>query len=180
MRATTGEISAIGPCARETCVRRRKGFSLIELLVVMAIIMLLAAIAVPNLLKSKLAANESSAVSTLRTINTAQVTYSVTYPAQGYADDLAKLGPPPSGTAPSSTASGLLDWIVGCGSQPCVKSGYSFAVTNVVGTPVVSFRATGVPAAPGQTGIRGFCSDQLGPIQADPAGGTNCIVPADR
>src|SRR5438094_8975810 len=72
---------------------KQKRFSLIELLIVVAIILIIAAIAIPNLLRARIAANEASAVSSLRTINTAEVTYSTTYPTVGYAATLAALGP---------------------------------------------------------------------------------------
>lgn len=155
-------------------MRKQRGFSLIELLIVVAIILILAAIAIPSLLRSKISANEASAVASLRSINTAQVTYAVTYPAQGFSDDLAKLGTPTGSTPVSSASAGLLDWVLGCASQPCPKSGYAFAITNVQGTPVVAYSLTAVPLAPGQTGYRGFCSDQLSHMSYDVSGGTNC------
>ena len=154
---------------------RERGFSLIELLIVVAIILVLAAIAVPNMIRAKIQANEASATSSVRAVNTAQVTYAVTYPTDGYADDLAKLGAPTSG-AVSSMNAGLLDWVLGCATQPCTKSGYQFKITNTVGAPVSAYTVIGTPASPGNSGIRGFCSYQMNPIMYDPAGGTNCTV----
>jgi type IV pilus assembly protein PilA len=155
---------------------RERGFSLIELLIVVAIILVIAAIAIPSLLRAKIQANEASAVSSVRAINTAQVTYAVTYPSEGYADNLAKLGAPTSGNV-SSVNSGLLDWVLGCSTQPCVKSGYQFAITGVNGTPVSAYTVTGTPSSPGNSGIRGFCSFQMNPVMYDPTGGTSCTVP---
>jgi len=157
-------------------MRRHKGFSLIELLIVVAIILIIAAIAIPNLLRSRISANEASAISSMRAINTAQTTYAISYPTIGYSDNLTKLALPPPGTPVSAAAAGLIDWVLGCAAQPCRKSGYDFQITGAVGTPVHTYQILAVPASPGQTGVRGFCSDQLTQVRADPAGGTSCTV----
>jgi prepilin-type N-terminal cleavage/methylation domain-containing protein len=156
---------------------RQRGFSLIELLIVVAIILVIAAIALPNLINSRIAANEASAVSSIRAVNTAQVAYAATYPTVGYANDLSKLGAPTDGSPASPTHAGFLDWVLGCAAQPCPKSGYSFTIppASVTGSPVVeAYSVTGVPMNPGVTGHRGFCSDRMNPVRVDPNGGTTC------
>ena len=131
------------------------GFSLIELLIVVAIILIIAAIAIPNLLKSKIAANQASAVASLRTINTCEVTYSSTY-NQGFTSTLLQLGPPASGNATSSAA-GLVDSVLAAGT----KSGYSFtysAAAAVAGsTPDYSINAN--PISVGTTGQNYYYTD---------------------
>lgn len=158
-------------------MRVQKGFSLIELLIVIAIILTIAAMSIPNLIRSKMSANEASAVSSLRTINTAQTTYAIAYPEVGYADQLTKLAAASGGGAATSTNAGLLDWVLGCASQPCTKSGYQFAITNATGSPVSGYQVTAVPQLLGSTGRRGFCSDQVPKLQYDPNGGTACTLP---
>jgi type IV pilus assembly protein PilA len=157
-------------------MRDEDGFSLIELLIVVAIILVIAAIAIPQFLRSREAANEASAVSSIRTIVTAQTTYASAYPTVGFADSLTKLGAPSGGGAVGPNNAGLIDWVLGCASQPCPKSGYQFAVANPVGTPVTDYELTGVPIVVGQTGRRGFCSDQRATIRVDSNGGTACTA----
>lgn len=151
---------------------RQRGFSLIELLIVVAIILIIAAIAIPNLIRSRLSANEASAVASIRQINNAQETYRMTYPNLGYSSDLAFLGGPGGPVTPVNSQ--ILDWVLGCSTQPCTKTGYIFMITNAVGAPVATYNSNGTPQTRGQTGIRGFCGGINTPVMVDPAGGINC------
>ncbi|PYU30224.1 MAG: pili assembly chaperone, partial [Acidobacteria bacterium] len=104
-------------------MRKQKGFSLIELLIVVAIILIIAAIAIPNLLRSKIAANQASAVGSLRTLNTACIAYSTSY--NQFPSALSNLGPMGSGGTASSTSADLIDSVLAAGT----KSGYTFKYT---------------------------------------------------
>ena len=139
---------------------KKRGFSLIELLIVVAIILIIAAIAIPNLLRSKMAANEASAVGSLRTINTSSVAYSTTY--GNYPPALANLGPASGGTATSATAD-LIDSVLSTGT----KSGYVFTYT--AGGSNQSYTITAGPVTQNVTGQRYFFTDQSGVIRADVA-----------
>jgi len=141
---------------------REKGFSLIELLIVVAIILIIAAIAIPNLMRSRMAANEASAVSAIRTITTSEHAYAQAYPDIGFTCTLSNMGPPASGQPVSSTGSDTLDPVVSTGT----KQGYSFSLSNCTGTPVITgYQSVAVPLQVGATGQRAFCSDPSGIIQ---------------
>jgi len=135
-------------------IEEENGFSLIELLIVVAIILIIAAIAIPNFLHSRMSANETSAAGSLRSINTACVTYTTSY-GMGFPSSLATLGT--SGAA-SSTSADILDSVLAGG----VKSGYTF--TYVAGPQsggmVLTYIVNADPVVPGQTGIRHFYTDQ--------------------
>jgi type IV pilus assembly protein PilA len=147
--------------------QNQKGFSLIELLIVVAIILIIASIAIPNLLRARSAANEASAVGSLRTINTAALAYTVTY-AIGYPTTLSKLGPAASA---SSTTADMVDSVLAAG----VKSGYSFSYSAAaaVGGTVNQYNITATPVTAGVTGQRQFFTDQSGVIRANASGSAN-------
>jgi prepilin-type N-terminal cleavage/methylation domain-containing protein len=146
---------------------RKKGFSLIELLIVVAIILIIAAIAIPNLLRSRMSANEASAVGSLRTVNTMCVTYNSTY--GGFPPNLGALGPAAGGGAASATNADLIDAVLATGT----KSGYTltYAATDADGNGTMDTYTIGAePVTRGTTGQRGFFTDQSGVIRANPDG----------
>jgi prepilin-type N-terminal cleavage/methylation domain-containing protein len=146
-----------GRTVKETQTRRSRGFSLIELLIVVAIILIIAAIAIPNLLRAKIAANEASAATSIRKIATAEVAYSTAFPTVGYAPALSNLGGPATSCSPSTVTACILDSVLSGGT----KSGYQFVAigsTSGGGATNTIFVAGSAPIAFNQTGVRSFCS----------------------
>ena len=146
--------------------KNQKGFSLIELLIVVAIILIIAAIAIPNLMKSKIQANEAAAVETLKTLDTSVVMYSTTY--GGFPHALSDMGPS-SGGATTSASADLIDSVLATG----VKSGYKYAYTPTSNDPagnVLSYSIVASPVSPGVTGQRSFFTDQSGTIRSTTSG----------
>jgi prepilin-type N-terminal cleavage/methylation domain-containing protein len=146
-----------------------KGFSLIELLIVVAIILIIAAIAIPNLLRSRIAANQASAVGSLRTLNTAEITYSSTYNV-GFSSTLQDLAPPAAGGNPTATAAGLIDSVLsgqGGTANVSAKSGYSFTyspgTTDVTGH-INTYDFIAIPIT-SSTGTNYYYTDQSGVIR---------------
>jgi len=144
------------PAQLEGGTGKQRGFSLVELLIVVSVILIIAAIAIPNFIRSKMRANESSAVQNLRTITTANTVYAITY-SIGFAGTLATLGG--NTVIVDSTAAGLIDSVLSTGA----KAGYSYTYTVTAsggGGQVVSYAVTAEPTTVGSTGERYFYTDE--------------------
>ena len=150
-------------------MQKEKGFSLIELLIVVAIILVIAAIAIPSLLRARISANESSAVSSLRALNTAQISYDSSYPTVGFASTLGALAGV-NCAPPGASSACLIDTQLASGT----KSGYSFTLSGTSGTPNATYQIRADPQVPNQTGVRYFCSFADAVIRTGSATLTTC------
>ena len=163
--------------------KKQKGFSLIELLIVVAIILIIAAIAIPNLLRAKIAANQSAAVGSLRTISSAEETFSSTY-SDGFTLTLAQLGGA-AGGATNCAAAHLIDEVLG--QDPATKGGYQYVFANngvaalAVGFPAAcgsgdtGFSVTAAPVSL-STGTAAYCIDESGVIRVDSSGAAGGVL----
>jgi prepilin-type N-terminal cleavage/methylation domain-containing protein len=167
--------------------KKQKGFSLIELLIVVAIILIIAAIAIPNLLRSRMAANEASAVGSIRTINTAAISFNSSY-GNGFPTTLAQIGTTGSGAVSCENAEYLDQVLTAATTAAAAKSGYFFTMgagtTKVANPPatcttagsVDGYTVTAQPAQLGTSGQRSFCSDATGVIRFDPTGANPAVA----
>ena len=155
---------------------REDGFTLMELLIVISIIVILMLIAIPTANTIRKHTDEVSAQKSLQTLEQAQSMYATNYPVNGFACSLTALSGEASSGPPSPTAAQLVNGQLATG----IKDGYIFNITNCQKVTVnnndriTGYTITAVPATVGKTGDRGFCVESGGAIKADPAGGTNC------
>jgi type IV pilus assembly protein PilA len=159
----------------EVSVEDARGFSLPELLIAIVIILIVAALAVPNLMHSRLAANEAAAVSSIQSINRAEIAYQVAYPTHGFAATLSDLGGSKP-CSPSAASACLIDPLLTSG----VKNGYNLAA---VGTRQAAnginmdYVAGAAPEVYGKTGVRLFCSTSDGVLRYSANPGHTIVPP---
>lgn len=152
------------------------GFTLVELLIVMSIILILITLAIPGFEHVHIKADETSAIASVRMLNSMESEYNSNYPSHGYACSLASLGGKQGSGTPTAEAAQLIPEDLGSGA----KSGYNFVISNCSKNTVNnvdqynSYQVTATPISVGKSGNRGFCSDETGQIRFDPKGGSNC------
>jgi len=157
-------------------MRTVKGFSLIELLIVVAIILVIAAIAIPNLMRARMAANDSSAAASVRSINTAEIAYNGAYQTIGFPLNLAALGGAAPCT-PSAATACLVDNYLATNGNGIGKSGYTFNATGSASAGSAAndqFYATGTPLG-SQTGSRAYCSIEDAVLRQQSAGNITLV-----
>jgi type IV pilus assembly protein PilA len=154
----------------------QSGFTLVELLIVMSVILILMTLAIPKLMSTMKNANQTSAIASVRDLVSQETSYASSYPQHGFACTLAQLGGKAGSGAPSADSAQLIADDLATGN----KSGYTFSI--ICGTKqtvnnvdqVNSYEITAVPNSVGHTGDRGYCASDDGEIRYDPKGGTNC------
>lgn len=143
--------------------RRAAGFSLMELMIVVAVILIIAALAIPNLLRARMSANESAAVAALRTVATQEANYDSAW-GPGFSLTLTVMGPPPAGSVASAVHADLIDQVLASG----LRGGYQFLYTPLIpsgGTTATGFTVNANPISPGITGDWFFYLDQSNVIR---------------
>jgi type IV pilus assembly protein PilA len=159
---------------------RSNGFTLMELLIVMAIITCIILIAIPSTQAIFKHMHELSAKKSLQTIQQAEIMYQDSYPAYGFACKLSDLGGDPAAGQPSPNSAQIIKPDLAGG----LKDEYIFTINNCSKTTINgidhanTYEVTAVPSAPGKSGDRSYCLDQFGNMKMDPTGGTNCTQPA--
>ena len=152
------------------------GFTLVELLIVMSVILILMTLAIPAMQSVVRRGNETSAIASLRMLNEMEGQYNSTYPQHGFACSLTALGGKVGSGAPTAESAQLIAEDLASGN----KSGYTFTITGCNKTTVnnidqyISYQINAVPTSIGHSGNRGFCTDENAQIRYDPKGGTNC------